>query len=178
MVKIRILLLLLIFCNTPLAYAETSDSPQSVCESLNKAKREKTIINDKFVEEISENFLAWKNVKTIYLNAKISQIKEKSPHNPKLINIIVRMTEGKDYLSYYLSDGDSTPLCVLLFSNKLDTPPFLFIGQPLSVFHKKFGFNQDVDVLTINTVEGADFVKLLFLNGKLHTIIYKLENLD
>jgi hypothetical protein len=185
-------ILLLLCCVSTFSYAETRGetkmteidfAKETVSEEywrlLHSTQREKKIVNNKFVEEVSEKMFDWKRVKSVYSQTKIIQTTKPNIHWPELNDMTETITEGQDSLKYQVDTEnakEATLLEATVFSHKLDIPFFLVIGQPLSLFHQKFHFYDDIDVLSIELFDVVDttaVVKLIFSNRKLKTILYQ-----
>jgi hypothetical protein len=153
---------------------KTNDTFTLKCStSEGPVQREKTIIDDDFMEEVFGKILNFEHVKSVYQNANITKVAETNIHDSKIIDFVITITEGKDSIRYYLGNGRKILLEAFIISHKLDAPPFLFRGQSLSSFHQKFGFHDDLDILNIETSEYTETIKLIFSNGTLVTFHYE-----
>ena len=125
---------------------------------------------------IVDNDLSLAGVNSNYVSANVNDFEIVNKHDPNIKDHVFIISSGENYFSYYKTIDRSFPLCVSVKTDDFEFKSGVNIGQPISVFKKKFKFEESVDVLIIQDLEGGNIVELRFDNkGRLERIILKAE---
>jgi hypothetical protein len=143
-------------------------------------KNGRIVTDDLFMLKLTDDVLSWNRIKEMYdvLGQKIISHSVPSVHDPELLNNVYIVNNGIDFLSFYSGVGNTFPLCVVIKSEKNNSKSYSLIGKPLSYFQGVYGFNESVETLTIDTIEGDSVISLNFKNGKVSSFTYRTDYLD
>lgn len=176
----RILFFLLfqfLFSGHVLANAEVMSASKEPCKSFSNSAgtNGKIVIHDDIMRGVLEGIFAWENIEQLYggSNAEISRTAVSNIHWPNITDYIVIVKKNEDFLSYYLAQKKSIPLCIVISWNESETPLLKLLGKPLSLFQKEFDFDENIDVLTVTPLENTFFIKFFFSHKKVISVVYK-----
>jgi hypothetical protein len=168
---------LLIILSTSFANACSSQdagSAMAACNNVPPSSQGDVVTDDEFILSLVEGPLAWESVKSILVDIEKDRVS--SPHSPETTNYVVTSRKGESFYSYYLSEGNSFPLCL-----DINSPEVI---SRVAVFGKKFDFfSRRLDkagdsVLTIDSLEGGNIVQLVFSEGRLVSVTYRTDYID
>lgn len=140
----------------------------------------KVVFDSKLVSEIESYSLNVITLKKTYGNEITDHITGKNIYSQnnsdKILNAKVLKKNGD--LLYYFDQtlaGESYQrlICGVFMTQRIKIYPWIYIGQSLAEFQKKFNFSEkNIDVIVVSSVEQVSQIEFYFKEGLLYKVIY------